>query len=142
MADLIHAIQISENAAAILPLVSTADGLAKWWAEDVSEQGGTVDLGFFNRSTGYSLRLAGQEPSSGATWECESGAEWEGTRLIFDLEPSGSGTRLRFTHAGWHSKTDYFVSCNTTWGALMLRLKATAEGKPAGPLFSKEVGRA
>ena len=34
------------------------------------------------------------------------------------------------------SDADYFVACNTTWGELMLRLKAAAEGKNPGPLFS------
>jgi hypothetical protein len=42
---------------------------------------------------------------------------------------------LRFTHGGWRSETDYFLNCNTTWGELMYRLKAAAEGKPRGPLF-------
>lgn len=42
---------------------------------------------------------------------------------------------LRFSHAGWQAETEYFVSCNTTWGELMFRLKAAAEGKNPGPLF-------
>jgi len=41
------------------------------------------------------------------------------------------------THADWAAETDYFVSCITTRGELMFRLKAAAEGKPAVPLFSK-----
>jgi hypothetical protein len=34
------------------------------------------------------------------------------------------------------AETDDFVACTTTWGELMFRLKATAEGKSPGPLFS------
>jgi hypothetical protein len=45
---------------------------------------------------------------------------------------------LRFTHGGWRDATDYFTRCNTTWGELMYRLKAVAEGKAPGPLFSRE----
>ena len=33
--------------------------------------------------------------------------------------------------------TPFFVSCNTTWGGLMFRLRSAAEGKPSGPLFQK-----
>jgi hypothetical protein len=66
---------------------------------------------------------------------CETGAEWAGTRLLFHLVAASNGTLLRFTHAGWSSETDYFVNCTTTWGELMFRLKAAAEGKPRGPLF-------
>ncbi len=36
----------------------------------------------------------------------------------------------------FHLPQDYFVSCNTTWGELMFRLNAAAEGKTPGPLFS------
>ncbi len=35
----------------------------------------------------------------------------------------------------WNAETDYFVNCYTTWGELMFRLKACAEGKAPGPLF-------
>lgn len=66
---------------------------------------------------------------------CETGEQWSGTRLLFRLEPAGSGTLVRFTHAGWASETDYFVSWHQGLGEPMFRLKAAAEGKPRGPLF-------
>ena len=67
---------------------------------------------------------------------CTSGKEWNGTKIVFGLAPNDGRTVLRFSHAGWLSDSDYFVSCNTTWGELMFRLKAAAEGKAPGPLFS------
>jgi hypothetical protein len=138
MPDLVHAIQIAAPSDAIYPLVATGPGLSAWWAEDVTEHDGAVDLGFFNRQTIYSLRPTIQEAPHRAEWLCGSGAEWAGTRLLFLLEPQGKGMRVRFTHAGWASDSDYFTSCNTTWGGLMLRLKAAAEGKSPGPLFLKD----
>lgn len=137
MADIRHSVQIAAAAGAVYPLVATEAGFAAWWAEDVTEQNGAVDLGFFNRNTLYRLRMHAQEPLRRAEWQCETGTEWKGTRLLFVLEPQSAGTLVRFTHAGWQSDTDYFISCNTTWGALMLRLKAAAEGKSPGPLFLK-----
>ena len=71
-----------------------------------------------------------------AEWICESGKEWNGTRIAFRLEGKGGSTVMRFTHGGWATESEYFVSCNTTWGELMFRLKAAAEGKSRGPLFS------
>jgi hypothetical protein len=47
-------------------------------------------------------------------------------------------TTVRFTRADWKEETDYFVSCTTTWGELMFRLKAAAEGKAPGPLFTAD----
>src|SRR5260370_529476 len=70
-----------------------------------------------------------------AEWVCETGEEWSGTHIDFRLEDRGAATVLKFTHGAWQSETDYFVSCNTTWGELMFRLKAAAEGKSRAPLF-------
>jgi hypothetical protein len=135
MADIQHAIQIAAKRESVYPLVASADGLSRWWAADVVRSNGAVELGFFGRTTVYRLRLANSTPNASADWTCESGQEWSGTHLVFRLEAGGPGTILRFAHTNWQSATDYFTSCNTTWGTLMFRLKATAEGKSPGPLF-------
>lgn len=138
MPDIKHAIQISAKPEQIRPLVATAAGLGRWWATDIAESAGAVELGFFNRATIYRLRPTAVQPASQTEWVCESGDEWSGTHLGFRLEATNAGTLLRFTHAGWRAETDYFVSCNTTWGELMFRLKAAAEGKNPKPLFSRD----
>src|SRR5438105_95008 len=112
MPDIKHAIQIDASAESILPLISTAAGFSKWWAKDsVEEPDGAVELGFFNRSTIYKLHPENKS-SSEVTWRCETGKEWQGTAVRFELSPSGTGTQLRFFHAGWQNETDYFTSCN------------------------------
>src|SRR6266851_4291368 len=116
MADIVHAIQISSSPAEIYPLISTALGLTEWWAADVTEPEGAVELGFFKRSTVYRLRNQSNHPPDRVEWRCETGEEWSGTRLKFYLEAAGAGTLLRFTHADWPSESAYFISCNTTWG--------------------------
>ncbi len=135
MPDIQHSIQIDGPPESVYPLFSTAEGLAQWWAADITASAGALDLGFFNRSTVYRLRPILQQPPLRASWQCESGAEWTGTILAFQLQANGSGTLLRFTHGGWPAHTDYFVACTTTWGELMYRLKSAAEGKSRGPLF-------
>jgi hypothetical protein len=120
----------------VFPLVSTGHGFAQWWAEDVfDDTGGRVSLGFFSRATVYRLRQISAVSPSSAIWECETGKEWQGTRIVFDLAQPVTATSLTFSHEGWQGETDYFRSCNTTWGELMFRLKAAAEGKKPGPLF-------
>jgi hypothetical protein len=135
MADIRLAIQIAATPGQVFPVVATASGLSAWWAQDVTEREGAWDLGFFNRSTVYRLRLTASSNSSDAEWACESGAEWKGTRIIFRLKAGGPGTVVYFEHAGWEAETEYFRMCTTTWGELMFRLKAVAEGKGRGPLF-------
>lgn len=117
--------------------MAEARGFEQWWAEDVtSESEALLSLGFFNRSTVYRLRRLQALPGKVA-WRCESGEEWLNTTLTFLLSSGGSSVLLDFAHAGWHEETPYFSSCNTTWGALMFRLKAAAEGRRPGPLFKR-----
>lgn len=134
MADILHALQIATQPAKVLPLISTAQGLRLWWAEDVTESDRALELGFFNRSTLYRLRPIESTPM-GFAYRCETGQEWAGTRIAFNLAEIKTGTQLRFTHGDWQAATDYFVSCNTVWGELMFRLKTVAEGGLPGPLF-------
>jgi uncharacterized protein YndB with AHSA1/START domain len=138
MPDIHHSINIQAAPEIVIPLVSTADGLRQWWAEDIeAEPDGTVCLGFFNRATSYRLRLI--EPGSRRVrWRCETGREWQGTDLTFGLQDQASGVLLDFVHANWREATPYFTSCNTTWGGLMFRLKNAAEGRPQGPLFRRD----
>jgi len=137
--DIQHAIQIAATPERIFELASTPAGLGEWWATDITETPAGPDLGFFNRSTIYKLRPVTMDSPAHAEWRCESGDEWSGTRLAFRIEPAKTGgCQLRFAHAEWRAATDYFTSCNTTWGTLMFRLKAAAEGKRPGPLFTPE----
>jgi hypothetical protein len=137
MPDIHHSISIDAVPAHILPLISSGPGFAQWWAADVTENPSTgrVELGFFKRATVFALELL---PSAAGevAWLCQSGREWKGTKLLFQLTPANKGTLVKFIHTGWQSESDYFVACNTTWGELMFRLKAAAEGKSPGPLFS------
>jgi uncharacterized protein YndB with AHSA1/START domain len=139
MADIKHSIQIDVPPPRVFPLLSSGAGLARWWAEDMSERfDGVVDLGFFARATVYSLKLGRTSPPSTAEWRCQSGKEWQGTKLTFELIGNKGLTLLRFAHSEWEVATEYFVSCNTTWGALMFRLKRVCERDATEPLFSSE----
>jgi hypothetical protein len=138
MADIKHSIQTSASPAQVNSLVAAAKGFAQWWATDITEPAGIVELGFFNRATIYRLRVAKEQAPLHVDWICESGDEWSGTHIVFDLEAVKAGTLIRFAHAGWREESAYFTSCNTTWGELMFRLKAASEGKTPGPLFTRE----
>lgn len=137
MPDIHHSISITASLESVRSLVATADGFRQWWAEDVeSDADGRVSLGFFDRATIYRLRPL--ESSGGrVAWRCETGEEWKDTDLVFTSRAEGSELVLDFTHANWHDVTPYFVSCNTTWGGLMFRLKGAAEGRQSSPLFGR-----
>jgi len=137
MAQIKHSILIQAPAERIHPLVASANGFTQWWAADVTETDGVVELGFFKRATIFRLQPTRIDPPREAQWLCMSGHEWQDTKLLFNLAVGQPGqTLLHFTHADWREETEYFVSCTTTWGELMFRIKAAAEGKALGPLFS------
>jgi hypothetical protein len=140
MPDIKHSIFIDVAPNDVHPLIASGRGFSQWWAADVTEDNSTgiVELGFFNRATIYRLQPAGIVAPKKAEWLCETGKEWQGTKILFELTQNKNGSLLRFTHADWQAETDYFVSCNTTWGELMFRIKAAAEGKKPGPLFTRD----
>jgi hypothetical protein len=119
-----HSIFIAAPADRVHTLVSTPGGFSQWWSEDVTENSATraIELGFFNRATVYRLSPVRMAPPQSAEWACETGQEWQGTHLVFEGASRNGGTALRFVHADWQAETDYFISCNTTWGQLMFRL--------------------
>ncbi len=139
MPNIRHSIAIDAPPKQIHPLISSGRGFSQWWAADVNEDSssGIVELGFFNRATIYRLQPVAMAAPTKAEWLCQSGKEWQNTKLVFELAEDKNGALLRFTHADWQAETDYFISCNTTWGELMFRLKAATEGGKPGPLFSK-----
>src|SRR5260370_42519681 len=100
MADIRHSIQISAPPARVFPLVSTAGGWSQWSAADLSENPGTIELGFFKRTTLYRLKPLLNEAPTRSEWLVETDAECIGTGVIFQVDAVSSGTNLRFTHAG------------------------------------------
>jgi uncharacterized protein YndB with AHSA1/START domain len=138
MPDIKMAVSIDAPPGKIFPLIATPRGLSAWWAADVTENAGAVDLGFFKRATIYRLQLARIAEPSVAEWRVLTGQEWAGTRIVFELAPNKSSTVLRFAHAGWQAETEYFSMCTATWGELMFRLKSVAEGNTPGPLFTAD----
>ena len=131
-----HSISIDAPPDKIFPLMSSGKGFGQWWAADITEVSpDSVELGFFNRQTIYRLQRVRAAAPTEVEWLVTSGKEWKDTRILFRLTATKTGSQLHFSHADWRNETDYFVSCNTTWGELMFRLKAAAEGKSPGPLF-------
>ena len=140
MADIRHSISISVTRERVFPLIASGSGFTRWWAADVIEDYSTriVEVAFFNRATVYRFEPIHNSAPWTAEWACQTGKEWIGTRLLFELTETSGKTQLRFTHADWKAETAYFVSCTKVWEELMLRLKAAAEGESLGPMFSTD----
>lgn len=141
MADLQHAISIAANPDQVFDAVSTEDGLASWWTPNVQIRGeGEAERYVFGFDDGsvravFSLRER-QEPER-LVLACVGGIEdWQGTELVFAVEPIEGGTLVRFDHAGWTTEDWYYRQCNSTWGHLMYHLKRACEEGVDDPFFS------
>ncbi|MHC4459406.1 MAG: SRPBCC family protein [Planctomycetota bacterium] len=140
MADILHNITIEASSEIVFEALTTSEGLKGWWSADSEAEpkvGSLAVFGFFNRTTVLRMRIDELAPPKRVKWTCEGDVdEWVGTELQFDLEPQEEGgTIINFRHGGWQTTEGIFAECNTTWGHLMFRLKAYAEGKNPGPLF-------
>jgi hypothetical protein len=97
MPDIRHTITVDAPRDRVAALVSSPQGLAAWWAEDVElvPSSAAVELGFFDRATVY--RLVPKPASDEIRWRCETGQEWTGTELVFRLRDKGPQTLIEFS---------------------------------------------
>jgi uncharacterized protein YndB with AHSA1/START domain len=140
MADILHEIEIKAPAETVFRAITTDAGLMEWWTLDVDAtpaQGSVATFGFYDRSTVFRMRVDELVQGRLVHWTCLGDVdEWVGTELLFEIgETEGGGALLKFSHTGWSSETDLYRQCNTTWGALMYRLRDYCEGKLPGALF-------
>lgn len=47
--------------------------------------------------------------------------EWDGTELVFELQPVPEGTRLRFTHVGLTAQAECYDACSGAWQGYLSR---------------------
>ncbi len=138
MPDIRLLVTIAGTPRDVFPFVAGATGLTSWWTDDVKVRSdGAVEAGTGGRMQVYLLRPETMVMPARAAWAVESGQEWGGTTLVFDLSPDESGTRLLLTHAGWKKETDVFLECTAMWGALLFRLKDAVESGADHPLFTR-----
>jgi uncharacterized protein YndB with AHSA1/START domain len=137
MAELKHLIPIDATPAKVFAALATQAGLRGWWTADamVDEKvGGEAKFGFDKRKMVFRMKIEKLKPGEGVVWTCHGDQpEWTGTTLTWDIASEDGGTMLRLTHSGWKSVSDFCATCNSSWGALMYRLKDFAEGKKPGP---------
>jgi uncharacterized protein YndB with AHSA1/START domain len=133
--DIVHRIGIEAPAPKVYAALSTLDGLAGWWTQQVSgkpEVGGVLQFRFDNQG-GSDMQVVELSPSRRVVWDCVAGApEWIGTRLSFELMETDGETVVLFAQRGWREQVQFMHACSTKWGSFLMSLKALIEtGKGA-----------
>ena len=142
MADITHRIGIKSSAQNVYKALSTIDGLAGWWTDDVSgssEIGGKIQFTFKSLKGDVLgqmvMQVTALEPNKKVHWRCLEGpAEWIGTDITFDLTQQDEYTILIFGHRNWREVVEFTGHCSMKWAVFMLSLRdlvLTGKGKPS-----------
>lgn len=142
MFDIIHRIGIKSPPAHVYKVVTTLEGLAHWWTEEVQGDdriGGKIEFSFRSKSGELlgSMIMEVQElnDQKDVRWRCVEGpAEWIGTDITFQLSVQDNQTILLFGHRNWREADESMAHCSMKWATFLLSLREyveTGTGKPS-----------
>jgi uncharacterized protein YndB with AHSA1/START domain len=124
---------------------SAINDVRAWWSGEID--GATNELGAeftyryedVHRSTQQIVELV---PDEKVVWLVTDGylqfvddkTEWTGTSIVFEIEPRGEQTELRFRHVGLLPDSECYQNCSTAWAyyinTSLRALIATGKGQP------------
>ena len=105
MADILHELTIAATAEQVYKAVTEQNDLASWWTKRTTAQpkvGTTAEFGFYGGQFTMKMQITDLKPNSRVDWKVlQSGPDWEGTRITWDLIPDDKGTKILFGHRDW-----------------------------------------
>jgi uncharacterized protein YndB with AHSA1/START domain len=142
--DFTAVLNLPASPATVSALFTSAAGVSRWWgpAQGDGAAGGTLVISFGDYGVN-TMRVLEAGPTR-VVWEsiASDGApptphtqEWLGTTMEFDIVPAGTGTELRFRHAGLTPQLECWDDCFAGWTHFMASIEAfatTGTGTPFG----------
>ena len=110
MADILQDFPIQAPPHRVFDAVSQPALLDEWWTVRSTgnpEVGSQYELDF---GPDYLWRATVTVCRPGAAFELHltnADGDWTGTRVGFELSPSGAGTEMRFSHRGWPEANEH-----------------------------------
>lgn len=124
MADIRHLLSVRAASARVWEAMATPAGLDSWWTLECAGEPRVGERYALNFGPGYvwTGEVVRAEPERALEWIIrDAQADWEGTRVGFELEQAGELTTVRFHHTGWSEENDHYIGSSTCW-AMYLRL--------------------
>ena len=118
------------------------NNVTEWWATEL--EGATHNLGdeftvtFFGDVHVSTQKLVELIPNKKVVWLVTKSAlnftdeqEWDNTTIVFEIEPQGDKTQLKFTHVGLLPTVQCYNACSSGWGQFIngSLYKLLTEGK-------------
>ncbi len=136
MAEIRHRVGINGSAAKIYELLITDAGLSRWWTTDTSGAGDVGSIIYFAfGNDGPRFQVIELVPEKRVRWRHygDMPPAWQGTEILFELEPREHQTFVNFSHYDWAEADDFLAHCSTKWGVFMMSMKScieTGRGQP------------
>jgi uncharacterized protein YndB with AHSA1/START domain/DNA-binding transcriptional ArsR family regulator len=116
---------------AVHQLLTSLDGLARWWANEVDGEPGTLggEFTLAFETEAFRLQVEHLEPTL-VVWRCidvPRHQEWRDTTMWFELRPQGSSTVVSFRHVGLLPSYDCYDESSTAWIHSLHSLERVAE---------------
>lgn len=115
MADILQDVRIEAPVSSVFEAISTPAGLDSWWTKSSSgepREGAEYRLQF-GPGHDWGAKVVACQP--GVRFELQmtdADADWEGTRIGFEVVPNGAATTLRFSHRRWPQANEHYrISC-------------------------------
>ena len=142
--DILHAVEINADSAALFAAIATQRGQTAFWTTDAVVEptvGSVASFGFPRTAERMKMRIQKLEPGKLVEWACEGDYPgWAGTRLTWELRPAPNTgeTSIMFRHAGFGDDygDEQYAHVNWVWGQIIGRLKAYAETGQPQPFFA------
>lgn len=129
MDDFQLTLELNASPDRVYQAIAAKDGPGNWWttfAEVEPKAGGRAHFPFPDAGFHATFEIQSLEPPRLVEWRCldsvhpeSSGwsdlAEWNGTIVRFEIEPTESGSRLNFTHVGLIPRLECNETCRSTW---------------------------
>jgi len=142
--DFTAVLNLPASPATVSALFASAAGVSRWWGptEGDGAAGGTLVTSFGEYGVN-AMRVLQAGPArvvwepimSDETTPTGHTQEWLGTTMEFDIAPAGTGTELRFRHAGLTPQLGCWDDCSAAWTYFMASIEIFAEtgiGTPFG----------
>ena len=129
-------------------VTAAVSDVGRWWTGDVTGSATRVGDEFDYRYEDIHFsrqRVTELVPGRRVVWQvidsnlpfAEDPAEWTGTEITFEVEPTSKGTEVRFAHVGLVPEFECFDRCSSAWGfyvnASLRHLITTGEGPSVPP---------
>lgn len=132
---------IKAPAAVVYQALTTQEGLAKVWTQDLivkPEIGFVNEFGFGDEPV-TKMKIVELVQDQKVVWECiASDPEWIGTGISFDIIRREKATAVILKHYNWRELTEFYQYCSYNWAMFLFSLKLHCEEDKGTPFQERQ----